>query len=98
MIKLKKLGHVLIRARDKERSRRFYTEVLGFRVSEELPGDAAFLTLGDGFHTFDIAQHPHPGIGRCRRRPTISASATSPFRSRATRRCATPTSRSWTTK
>jgi len=60
MIKLKKLGHVLIRARDKERSRRFYTEVLGFRVSEELPGDAAFLTLGDGFHTFDIAQHPHP--------------------------------------
>jgi catechol 2,3-dioxygenase len=60
MITLKRLGHVLIRARDKERSRRFYTEVLGFKVSEELPGDAAFLTLGDGFHTFDIAQHPHP--------------------------------------
>lgn len=61
MIRLKRLGHVLIRAADKERSRRFYTEVLGFRVSEELPGDAAFLTLGDGFHTFDIAQHPNPG-------------------------------------
>jgi catechol 2,3-dioxygenase len=60
MIQIKKLGHVLIRARDKEKSRRFYTEILGFRVSEELPDDAAFLTLGDGFHTFDIAQHPHP--------------------------------------
>ena len=60
MIRLNRLGHVLIRAADKERSRRFYTEVLGFRVSEELPGDAAFLTLGNGFHTFDIAQHPHP--------------------------------------
>lgn len=60
MIQLKKLGHVLIRARDKERSRRFYTEVLGFKVAEELPDDAAFMTLGDGFHTLDIAQHPNP--------------------------------------
>src|SRR5713226_10019325 len=56
MIHLKKLGHVLLRAADQERSTRFYTEVLGFKVSEHLPNDAAFLTLGDDFHTFDIAQ------------------------------------------
>jgi len=55
-MKLKKLGHVLIRAADQEKSKRFYTDVLGFGVSEHLPNDAAFLTLGDDFHTFDVAQ------------------------------------------
>ena len=55
-MRLKKLGHVLIRAADQEKSKRFYTEVLGFGVSEHLPNDAAFLTLGDDFHTFDVAQ------------------------------------------
>src|SRR5713226_4033234 len=55
-MQLKKLGHVLIRAADQEKSKRFYTEVLGFGVAEHLPNDAAFLTLGDDFHTFDIAQ------------------------------------------
>src|SRR5438552_17053400 len=55
-MQLKKLGHVLIRAADQEKTKRFYTEVLGFGVSEHLPNDAAFLTLGDDFHTFDVAQ------------------------------------------
>jgi catechol 2,3-dioxygenase len=55
-MRLSKLGHVLIRAADQEKSKRFYTEVLGFGVAEHLPNDAAFLTLGDDFHTFDVAQ------------------------------------------
>ena len=61
-MKLEKLGHVLIRASDQERSKRFYTEVLGFGVSEHLPDDAAFLTLGEDFHTFDIAQQGTNGV------------------------------------
>jgi catechol 2,3-dioxygenase len=60
MIRLTKLGHVLIRVADQERSKRFYTEVLGFRVSEHLPDDAAFMTVDNGFHTLDLAQHPNP--------------------------------------
>jgi catechol 2,3-dioxygenase len=60
-MRLKKLGHVLIRAGDQEKSKRFYTEVLGFGVSEHLPNDAAFLTLGDDFHTFDVAQQNATG-------------------------------------
>lgn len=55
-MQLKKLGHVLIRAADQEKTKQFYTEVLGFGVAEHLPNDAAFLSLGDDFHTFDIAQ------------------------------------------
>jgi catechol 2,3-dioxygenase len=55
-MQLKKLGHVLIRAADQEETKRFYTQVLGFGVSEHLPDDAAFLTLGDDFHNFDVAQ------------------------------------------
>lgn len=59
MLRLQKLGHVLLRVADKERSKRFYTEVLGFRVAEEEAG-GVFLTLGDGFHTLDLTQHPSP--------------------------------------
>jgi catechol-2,3-dioxygenase len=62
-MQLKKLGHVLIRAADQERTKRFYTEVLGLGVSEHLPNDAAFLTLGDDFHTFDVAQAGSNGPG-----------------------------------
>ncbi len=60
MIRLSKLGHVLIRVADQERSKRFYTEILGFRVSEHLPEDVAFMTIDNGFHTLDLAQHPNP--------------------------------------
>jgi catechol-2,3-dioxygenase len=64
MIRLSKLGHVLIRVADQERSKQFYTEVLGFRVSEHLPDDAAFMTVNNGFHTLDLAQHPNPQAPR----------------------------------
>jgi len=61
MIRLKKIGHVLLRVSDLERSKQFYTEALGFRVAEEDPDHGgAFLTLGDGFHTIDLSPHPSP--------------------------------------
>ncbi len=59
MMRLRKLGHVLLRVADLERSKRFYLDVLGFQVAEANPGDA-FLTLGSDFHSVDLVQHAHP--------------------------------------
>ncbi len=61
MIKLAGIGHVLLRVADEEASKRFYRDVLGFRVAEQDPEHGGvFMTLGDGFHTLDITQHPAP--------------------------------------
>jgi catechol-2,3-dioxygenase len=61
MIKLKGIGHVLLRVADQEVSKRFYRDVLGFVIAEEDPDHGgAFMTLGDNFHTLDIGQHPAP--------------------------------------
>ena len=69
-IRLKKIGHVQLRVADLERSKAFYRDVLGFRVSEQDPqhGDL-FMTLGEDFHTLDMAQHENPEHGRGPSRP-----------------------------
>jgi len=55
MINLAGIGHVLLRVADEEASKRFYRDVLGFRVAEQDPEHGGvFMTLGDGFHTIDI--------------------------------------------
>jgi catechol 2,3-dioxygenase len=65
MIKLKKLGHIQLRVADLERSKAFYRDVLGFRVAEQDPkhGDL-FMTLGEDFHTLDMA--PYDGVETAR--------------------------------
>jgi catechol 2,3-dioxygenase-like lactoylglutathione lyase family enzyme len=61
MINLAGIGHVLLRVADEEASKRFYRDALGFRVAEQDPEHGGvFMTLGDGFHTLDITQHPAP--------------------------------------
>src|SRR6202171_1511968 len=61
MIKLAGIGHVLLRVADEEASKRFYRDALGFQIAEQDPEHGGvFLTLGDGFHTIDITQHPAP--------------------------------------
>jgi catechol 2,3-dioxygenase len=52
---LRKIGHVVLNCRDLERSIRFYTEVLGFQVSdvypeEMMPGGMAFLRCNSDHH------------------------------------------------
>jgi len=65
MIKLAEIGHVLLRVTDEEASKRFYRDVLGFRISEQDPEHGGvFMTLGDGFHTIDLTQHPAPADAR----------------------------------
>jgi catechol 2,3-dioxygenase len=61
MIRLAGIGHVLLRVADEEASKRFYQRALGFAVAEQDPEHGGvFMTLGDGFHTIDITQHPAP--------------------------------------
>ena len=61
MIKLTGIGHVNLRVADQEASKRFYRDVLGFRIAEEDPDHGGvFMTLGENFHTLDIGQHPSP--------------------------------------
>ncbi|MGH7064081.1 MAG: VOC family protein [Stellaceae bacterium] len=50
-----KIGHVVLNVRDVERSARFYTEVLGFRISdvypeEMVPGGMVFLRCSPDHH------------------------------------------------
>ena len=52
---LNKIGHVALYVRDLERSARFYTQVLGFRVSDVygedmMPGGAVFLRCNTDHH------------------------------------------------
>jgi len=52
---LAKISHVVLKVADLERSVTFYTEVLGFRVSDAypesmMPGRMVFLRLGNGDH------------------------------------------------
>ena len=59
MIKLTGIGHVLLRVADQEASKRFYRDVLGFRIAEEEPEHGGvFITSGESFHTLDIGQPP----------------------------------------
>ena len=50
MLRPRRLGHVGIFVKDLERSKKFYTEVVGLKVSDELPGRAVFLRCGNDHH------------------------------------------------
>src|SRR4051794_14167210 len=57
MIKLQRLAHVLISVRDLERSKDFYTRILGFKVLEQDPRHGGvFLSIGALGNTLDLFQ------------------------------------------
>ena len=57
MMKLKEIGHVLLRVLDLERSKKFYSEVLGFHVLEEDPEHGGtFMALPGQSHAIDLFQ------------------------------------------
>jgi catechol 2,3-dioxygenase len=58
-VRIRRLGHVVLQVRDPERSMKFYTEVLNFRVSDRSPEGAVFLTSVGDHHT--VALFPSPG-------------------------------------
>jgi catechol 2,3-dioxygenase len=50
-----KLGHIVLRVRDLERSGRFYTDVLGLRQTGEIPGLMSFFTTQSSSDSHDLA-------------------------------------------
>ncbi len=61
MIQLQRLGHVLLRVADIERSKAFYTKTLGFEVVEEDPEHGGvFMSLGEHGHTLDLFEAENP--------------------------------------
>jgi catechol-2,3-dioxygenase len=64
MIRLVDIGHVLLRVLDVERSRKFYTEILGFEVMEEDPEHGGtFMALPGQAHTLDLFPVPDGEAG-----------------------------------
>jgi catechol 2,3-dioxygenase len=63
MIELSMVGHVHLKVSDLKRSVKFYTEVLGFRVTERV-ANFVFLTLSNRHHDLALQevgrQAPHP--------------------------------------
>lgn len=49
-----KLGHIVLRVRDLDRSARFYTEVLGLRKTGEIPGMMAFFSTRNNPDSHDL--------------------------------------------
>ena len=57
MMQLKEIGHVLLRVLDLERSKKFYSEVLGFQILEEDPEHGGtFMALPGQSHAIDLFQ------------------------------------------
>lgn len=73
MINLQRIGHILLTVRDLERSKAFYTQLLGFKVLEQDPDHGGlFLSLGEHGNTLDLFPSTDPdafprppsGLGR----------------------------------
>ncbi|GAA4088931.1 VOC family protein [Nonomuraea soli] len=59
-VRPRKLGHVVLGSTDQEASQRFFTEGLGFKVSDEVPGIAAFLRCSSDHHNVLVQPAPVP--------------------------------------
>lgn len=46
-MKVKQLAHVVLRVRDVERSKKWYTDVMGLKVMAEFPGRMVFLSASE---------------------------------------------------
>jgi len=59
MIRLKEIGHVLLRVHDVEQSVKFYSKLLGFEVMEQDPEHGGvFMALPGHAHTLDLFPAP----------------------------------------
>jgi len=59
-VRPRKLGHVVIGSTDQEASTRFFTEGLGFKVSDRVPFLASFLRCSTDHHNVLVQQAPVP--------------------------------------
>ena len=54
----RRLGHVVVGSLDQEASQRFFTQGLGFKVSDHVPGLASFMRCSTDHHNLLIQQAP----------------------------------------
>jgi catechol 2,3-dioxygenase-like lactoylglutathione lyase family enzyme len=57
-VRPRKLGHIVIGSTDEDTSRRFFTEALGFKTSDHVPGVAAFLRCSTDHHNILVQAAP----------------------------------------
>jgi len=57
-VRPRKLGHVVLGSTDQETSQRFFIEGLGFKVSDTVPGLAAFMRCSSDHHNVVVQQAP----------------------------------------
>jgi catechol 2,3-dioxygenase-like lactoylglutathione lyase family enzyme len=57
-VRPRRLGHVVIGSLDQEASQRFFTEGLGFKVSDRVPGLASFMRCSADHHNLLVQQAP----------------------------------------
>ena len=57
-VKPRKLGHVVIGSTDQEATQRFFTDGLGFKVSDVVPSIAAFMRCSTDHHNVLVQQAP----------------------------------------
>ena len=57
-VRPRKLGHVVLGSTDQEASQRFFTDGLGFKVSDTVPGLAAFMRCSTDHHNVLVQQAP----------------------------------------
>ena len=57
-VKVQKLGHVVFTVTDIERTTRFWTEIMGFQVSDRNERGMVFLRNGTDHHTFGLVPGP----------------------------------------
>lgn len=68
-VRIMKLGHIVLQVRDIERSVKFYTEVLNFRVSDRQETGGTFLTAVGDHHTIGL----FPSAGENAEKPAEDA-------------------------
>ncbi|MGY0021437.1 VOC family protein [Streptomyces sp. YJ-C3] len=57
-VRPRKLGHVVLGSTDQEGSQRFFQEGIGFKVSDTVPGFAAFMRCSTDHHNILVQQAP----------------------------------------
>ena len=62
MARPKRIGHLVINAKDLDAATKFYTDVIGFEISLERPGFGTFLTCGEMHHDLAIFQAPEGAV------------------------------------
>jgi len=58
----RRLGHVMLFTPDIERQKSFYLDTLGLKLSDQVPGLAAFMRCSADHHNVALVQSDHPGF------------------------------------